>query len=115
MSRKARPFWEPLLVLALLPAAVHGFLLFIMVTEAENSWEILAVTILAAGGVGLFGGQRGYGAVITCLSAAWLPAFMTWKRTYWAMGGPSPGGSAKSLLLWTTGIDAHSLHYSRTS
>ena len=102
----ARPSWEPFLILAVLPVILNGFFLLIMIAEAENSWEIFGVLMLAAGGTGLAGGQRGYGAPATFLGAVWLPALMTWKRTYWSLGMPSPGGTAQSLLRWATTIEA---------
>ena len=102
----ARPSWEPFLVLGALPVLLNAFFLFIMLAEAENSWEIFGVSMLAAGGAGLAGGQRGYGAPATFLAAVWLPALMTWKRTYWALGMPSPGGTAQSLLRWAAAVEA---------
>ena len=90
----ARPSWEPFLVLGALPVLLNAFFLIIMIAEAENSWEIFGVSMLAAGGVGLFGGQRGYGAPATFLAAVWIPA---------------PGGSAQSLLRWALAVEAPDL------
>lgn len=38
------------------------------------------------------------------VAAAWLPAWMTWSKWYWAIGMPSAGGAGGKLAEWATGI-----------
>ncbi|MDD5303067.1 MAG: hypothetical protein PHS14_08145 [Elusimicrobia bacterium] len=89
-----------------MPIGVHVFFILFFGSEAESSSFMLFATALAAGATGAFLGKLKYGPVASSLAAPWPSVLAAWRHWHWALGMPSPGGSAQSLARAAGWADA---------
>lgn len=96
---KALPGWlRDVVYLGLLPPFVHVCATVLFGLEAEGSAYMLFSSIMAAGATGMFLRKSRYAWFLGALSGAWPASLATWRRWYWALDMPSPGGAAQSLV-----------------
>jgi len=80
-----------------MPFCVHAFVTFFFALEADSSGMMLFCAMFASAAAGAFLSKRGYDPVTSAAAAGWPAVLGAWKRAYWAVDLPSPGGAAQGL------------------
>lgn len=105
MKRRSELVESRLVIHLVLPLILHGFLAFIALVEADETWMVFLTALIPAFAIGAIAEKARYPIWEAVFAAAWFPVVMTGTKWYWALGMPSAGGAGARMLKLLTGIE----------